>query len=507
MPTMLPCGRPAAPVLYSRLHILPMTTPSSASRWDVHELAFAAPGAAGSDPFCDVALHLEFQHGHRRLRVRGFYDGGDTWRARFMPDVEGEWTWRSESSLPALDGREGRFTVGPARPGNHGPVRVEARHHFQYADGTRHLSFGTTCYAWIHQSDERQEETLRTLANSPFNKLRMCVFPKWYDFNRGEPPRPVFALRPDGTPDFLRPNLEFFQLLDRRIAQLGEVGVEADLILFHPYDNWGFANMGAEADDAYLRYLVARVAAYRNVWWSFANEYDLMREKSTADWERLAALVQSEDPYGHLRSIHNCGPFYDHTRGWVTHVSAQGQDLCAMDRTEKFWRDYRKPVVWDEVGYEGTIEHGWGNLSPQELTRRWWEGTVRGGYVGHSETYDRPDGVLWWSHGGRLHGELPARVAFLRRIVEGCPGPGLEPLEGHWDHCAGGQAGRWILRYFGIKQPATRRLKLPPEGRFVAEVIDTWNMTITPLPGEHTGEVRVELPGRPFMAVLVRRVD
>lgn len=479
------------------------------SRWDVHELAFAADVPAGTDPFRDVALHVEFRHGHRAVRVRGFYDGGQTWRARFMPDIAGEWTWRSASSLPALDGKEGGFAVGSARPENRGPVRVHAQHHFRYADGSRHLSFGTTCYAWLHQSDERQEETLRTLKASPFNKLRMCIFPKWYDYNRGEPPRPVFRVRPDGTLDYHRPNVEFFRLLDRRIAQLGEIGVEADLILFHPYDNekWGYANMGAEADDAYLRYLVARVAAYRNVWWSFANEYDLMPTKTVADWERYAAIVQSEDPYGHLRGNHNCRAFYDPTRSWVTHVSGQGQDLCAMQRTERIRSDYGKPVVWDEVGYEGTIDHSWGNLSAQELVRRWWEGTVRGGYVGHGETYLRPDGVLWWSHGGALHGEAPARVAFLRRIVETCPEPGIEPQGGEWDFSPGGQPGRWLLRYFGLKQPCFRPVTLPPEGRFVVDVIDTWNMTIERVPGEHTGEVRVELPGRPFMAILVRRVE
>ena len=32
--------------------------------------------------------------------------------------------------------------------------------------------------------------------------------------------------------------------------------------------------MPAEADDRYLRYAVARLAAYRNVWWSLANECD-----------------------------------------------------------------------------------------------------------------------------------------------------------------------------------------------------------------------------------------
>jgi hypothetical protein len=90
----------------------------------------------------------------------------------------------------------------------------------------------------------------------------------------------------------------------------------------------------------------------------------------------------------HLRSIHNCGPFYDHTRQWITHCSIQRQD---MHKTSEFTEDWRqrlgKPIVLDEIAYEGNINHCWGNISGEELTRRFWETTVRGGYAGHGETY------------------------------------------------------------------------------------------------------------------------
>ncbi len=46
-----------------------------------------------------------------------------------------------------------------------------------------------------------------------------------------------------------------------------------------------------------------------------------------------------------------------------------------------------------------------------------------------------------------------------------------------------------------------------PEGDWKVEVIDTWNLTVEPLPGIHAGTVRVELPGRQYMAVRAIRVD
>ena len=98
----------------------------------------------------------------------------------------------------------------------------------------------------------------RRLTDAPFNKMRMCVFPKHYRFNQNEPPTYPF----EGTPltdwDFTRFNPAHFRHLEQRVGDLRDLGIEADIILFHPYDRWGFATMDAETDDRYLRYVVAR---------------------------------------------------------------------------------------------------------------------------------------------------------------------------------------------------------------------------------------------------------
>jgi hypothetical protein len=51
--------------------------------------------------------------------------------------------------------------------------------------------------------------------------------------------------------------------------------------------------------------------------------------------------------------------------------------------------------VIDECAYEGDIDQGWGNITGEEMVRRFWEGAVRGGYVGHGETYLHPEDILW----------------------------------------------------------------------------------------------------------------
>ncbi|MBO9598251.1 MAG: DUF5060 domain-containing protein, partial [Cohnella sp.] len=401
-------------------------------QWGIYEMTLSGPQCG--NPFTDVTLHAEFTHGNRRLRVPGFYDGEGVYRIRFMPDSAGQWSYRTSSNARSMDGIQGEIDcAGPAQ-GNHGPVRVKDTFHFAYADGTRYLPVGTTCYAWTHQGDRLEEETLKTLGASPFNKIRMCVFPKSYTFNVNEPELfPFEGSLQDGW-DYTRPNPQFFRHLEKRIEQLGALGIEADLILFHPYDRWGFQEMTKGADDRYLKYVVARLAAYRNVWWSLANEYDFMWAKHEEDWERFAGIIKANDPYDHLISIHNGLVFYDYRREWVTHCSLQRIDLYKTAENANEWRDrWNKPIVIDECAYEGDIDAGWGNITGEEMVRRFWEGAVRGGYVGHGETYVHAQEVLWWSKGGVLHGTSPARIAFLRRLMEEGPADGWNPIPGAWD--------------------------------------------------------------------------
>ncbi|WP_276352265.1 DUF5605 domain-containing protein [Cohnella caldifontis] len=473
---------------------------ATASKWGVYEVSLSGP--THGNPFVDVELHADFRCGERSIRQRGFYDGDGQYKIRFMPDAEGEWSFRTASNARSLDSIEGRFQCGPAKPADHGPVRVNHTFHFAYEDGTAYLPIGTTCYAWTHQSGELEEQTLRSLRESPFNKVRMCVFPKAYLYNLDEPPRYPFEGSLETGWDFERFNPSFFRHLERRIAQLGELGIEADLILFHPYDIWDFSEMPKSADDRYLKYVTARLAAYANVWWSLANEFDLMWAKTEEDWERFASIVAENDPYGHLMSIHNCRTFYDYGKPWVTHCSIQRIDVYKTAEATNEWREqWGKPIVIDECAYEGDIDQGWGNITGEEMTRRFWEGAIRGGYAGHGETYLNPEEVLWWSKGGKLTGTSPERIAFLRRIMEESPGGVLEPLPSDWDLPCAGKSDEYYLYYFGFNRPRFRTFRHKIGIRYRVEVIDTWNMTIETLPDPYEGSFRIELPARPFIAV------
>jgi len=471
-------------------------------RWGRFELGLDGPQVG--NPFMDVHFGAVFSYGHRQVEVAGFYDGEGRYVVRFMPDVIGAWSYRTCSSASELDGVEGAFECVAPSEGNHGPVGVRDTFHFAYADGEIYYPVGTTCYVWNHQGDELEAETLRTLAEAPFNKMRMCLFPKHYRFNANEPEFFPFERKGEGW-DWERFDPAYFCHLESLVDALSELGIEADLILFHPYDRWGFAGMAAEVDDRYLRYIVARLSSFRNVWWSMANEFDLMRAKTEADWDRYFRIVQESDPYHHLRSVHNCRGFYDHSRPWVTHQSIQHR---LPERTAEWRQLYGKPVVIDETQYEGNIPLQWGNIPPQEMVRKFWEGTVRGGYVGHGETYLHPDDILWWSKGGTLHGGSPARIAFLRGIIEDGPAIGLDPVSGVMGYrfpCAA-KGDDYFLAYCSIMQPAETELHLPEAKQYAIDIIDTWEMTIVTLEGVYSGDVEIKLPGKPYVAVRARAV-
>ena len=441
-------------------------------QWGLFELSLSGP--SGGNPFEDVLLMGEFRQGERVFKPEGFYDGDGVYRIRFSPERAGEWTYITKSNRRELDGKKGRFTCVKASAGNHGPVVVRDTYRLAYADGTEHFSIGTTCYAWVHQGAVMEEQTLETLKTAPFNKMRMCVFPKSYAYNQNEPKYYPYEGRPLKDWDFKRFNPEFWRHFERRVTDLQKLGIEADIIIFHPYDRWGFKSMGHENNKFYLRYLVARLAAYRNVWWSFANEYDLLRWPMEY-WDEYMKLVQEIDPYNRLRGIHNCRTWYDHSKPWVTHCSIQTSNF----REAREYRDkYKKPVVYDECKYEGNIPQGWGNISAEQMVRNFWAGSLAGCYVGHGETYKHPKDILWWSKGGVLHGKSPKRIAFMKRIVaEQAPYEEMRPdFTLYPDTYILAKPGEYYLLYF--TDTGSISYELAGNKKYKVDGIDPWEMTV-----------------------------
>ena len=512
-------------------------------QYETFEMVFS--GEELHDRWADIDLTAEFTCGNESKTVKGFYDGDGRYIVRFLPEIAGQWHWRMTGLINA-EGTELCQSADEA----HGLVRAVDTH-FEYTDGTLFIPFGTTVYALAHQEDALVSQTLESLKNAPFNKVRMCVFPKDYDYNHNEPPCYAFEKKADGRWDVDRPCIAFWQRLEKIMTRIADMDIQIDLILFHPYDRWGFAALPQQDNLAYLDYLLRRLSAFPHIWWSMANEYDLcMDHKTLAEWEEIEDYVARNDPYHHLLSNHNCMCFWDFSRPNVTHASIQTKALSEIPRWIRQWG---KPVVIDECCYEGNLPHFWGSISGREMVHRFWRCYASGAFCTHGETFLADNEILWWARGGRLKGESPQRIAFLRNIMESLPGP-LTPIEGGiWSvvllenealeqaltqtpegsrdfckllassihrmdirdrtaHLAGEHA--WeshcgeeaYLTYFDLQCYGEQTVKLPEDKRYRAELIDVWNMTREVIAESISGETKLTLPGRDHLALLMTRV-
>jgi hypothetical protein len=493
-------------------------------QWTVLEIPFPK---GDSNSAIEVGAKVAFTHEQGTLQAEAFWVDEDDIRVRISPPYVGMWTWRVMGSAGEASGR---FECISGT--SHGPVRVtDDGFHFVYADGTPYLAFGTTVYAWNHQAHVMQEKTLRSLAASPFNKVRMCIFPKSMSYNRAEPERHAFERRPDGGWNVHRPNPSFWEALDDSIKHLADLGIEADLILFHPYDRWGYSTLSWDDSMAYVRHCVRRLSAHRNLWWSLANEYDMLFDRTLEEWNEAGEYIASHDPCGHLLSIHNWLRVFDARAAWTSHSSVQTRDVHRVSE----WKEATgKPVVIDECGYEGDLEENWGHLSGRDLVHLIWNAVLDGGYASHGETFLEDGDLIWWAKGGRLRGDSVVRIGFLRQLVEDLggrferrlqPAPrdpnGMEPafarrIRAEFERADESvlatmrprlhsyeavSANGSIIRYLGRSRQRSLDWNLPA-GHFCIEIVDAWEMTKRPLIPQASGPTLVPLPSREGTALI-----
>lgn len=459
------------------------------------ELTFEGPDGVPAD-LCPLKVTFTHDDGDE-VTTPGFWDGGSTYRVRFSPERPGRWTWQSASQFDGLDGVAGFLEAGEAQ--DHGPVRVNERFHFAHADGTSFFPVGTTVYNWLHQEPELYRSTLDAISDGAFNKLRFLVFPQAGDHVARFPTLLPFERDSVGNWDSSRPDIEFFGNLDSAVSGLKERGIQADILIFNAYDkgHFGFDGFTAEQDAIYLRYLVARLAAYSNVWWSLCNEFDLLTDRPRERWGQMGTLLAEIDPYQRLRSIHNWMSLYDHNQPWVTHASIQnGFAPAELGRTQMYRDVYEKPIVLDEIKYEGDTAERWGRLTGRELVHRFWVTTVGGCYASHGESFLKPNDSLHVVEGGPFEGRSPARLKFLREVLDSLVVPGLDPIDKFDDEaCVAGVPRQQYLQYLGSSCPSTWTFRLPQGNAgerlqtgdvFEVDLLDTWEMTRTPVPRRFT---------------------
>jgi hypothetical protein len=286
-----------------------------------------------------------------------------------------------------------------------------------------------------------------------------------------------------------------------------------------------------DVNKRYLEYVMARLGSFKNVWWSVANEWDLVKYKTHGQWLDLAKYIYENDPYHHLSSIHgSTAKYIEYWLPYFTHASIQDEAPVMHWGAASILRNaYQKPVIYDEVGYEGNLLQRWGRYSGEEMTYLMWMGAIGGTYVTHGEAYMFHDAgdTIFWAKGGTFKGTSWKRAAFLRKILEEGPGP-LEPADISRDMKTATAGVGYYLVYFGKEMNKDWFFNLPAKNgsyarpvagnRYKVEIIDTWDMTVTPYPKLFTTGAeddyrfydkdmqKLQLPMKPYLALRITQI-
>ena len=473
---------------------------SQIEKWSVFELKLNKSETKNVND--QIHLSAKFFYKTDTVSIKGFYNGNGEYKIRFMPYRVGTWNYITQSNQKTMI-RKGHFNCVEPSGNNHGPVQVADTFNFSYSDGKPYYPMGTTIYRWLEQKDSIQMQTIETLKNSPFNKARFKILGPGVD---GITPAIFPFEEKNGTIDYSIINPDYFKSIDKGIVKLREIGVEADLIFLHPYDEKTLPLDEMTMGDIYhyLDYIIARFGAYRNVWWT-TNEFDLLRSRTMDEWDNIFVYLQSNDPYHHLRSCHNSfDGYYDNTKQWITHLSIQSESWW---ESQPFRQKYLKPVIFDEFCYEGNGDDRTIALNGHALTHRLWQITVNGGFGTHGEALVQPEtGLRFFSEGGKLVGISAEQLKVLKKVIDESPGP-LKPIGKDWrlSNLLCGVENKYYVYYFGDYQINEWRFtELPENVEFHAKLVDTQTGKIVLIPGKIKMDDTIKLPGKPNMAMVLK---
>lgn len=420
-------------------------------------------GHAVTDPFRSVSLQATFTGPGGSTTVAGFVDrqDGSGGRARFMPTVPGEYTYRLEATGAANAVSEGAFTVvqGSAK----GLLQTDGWHFRWSATGEPFFWNATTAYLLAGLDLPVALRAVDRLADAGINRLRVSLSPtrqadggRWYEpqvqpredftFQYG----PWLAAQPDSQTeprfDTTRFDVSYWQKFEQILDHARQRDVVVQVIFFtdaqepqnYPFNRRLFGNDPDEI--RYYEYAVARLAAFSNVEWCLTNEWALYRpdEWVEARGEHLSRI----DPYGHLLSVHGHGHFPFMASPWCTHSLWQvwdehGSGAWVADRRREQAATGRIiPVVNEEYGYEDHYPGPWGEgrVAParnaDSRRRLAWEITFAGGHQTTGES--AANGLGGWINGlGDDTMTLPALHGILRRFFERFDFTRLEPRGPH----------------------------------------------------------------------------
>ena len=438
------------------------------------------------NPYMDVTADVSFRHEcGDTFVVPCFWEGDATWRVRFAPPMAGLWTWISHCSNhedSGLHGVTGSLEVesamagdslpaGMSLPGDsagengnaleaHGFLKVsENGRGFVHADGTPFFWLGDTVWACPSRATQEEWEAyLDGRHRQGFNVAQVNLLPQ-HDAS-GTDYRVPFEEGPVVW-NLERPNLSYFQRLDRMLAAAADRGmVTAGVVLWFDYvpgtnPAWSVyrkADFTPELAGVFGRWLAARYAAYGLVW-LVSGDSDYESAYAAQVYSAAAHAILEGSPTGALMTAHLNGglstPKNLHDAGWLNfHMYQSSHHLDSHLTAQRYSAEDRallpiRPVLNGEPAYENIGCYGREGTLGRDLVRKVaWYSLLSGGNAGitygghglwswHREGEAFAPGQVWgmpvdWRHAAAFPGSDD--YARLKRFMEGCSWWNLEPV-------------------------------------------------------------------------------
>lgn len=292
-----------------------------------------AAGQAYINPYVSITLQVEFRSPHfKTYLMPGYWDGTrNIMVVRFTPTEAGSWTYKATSNVSAFDGKEGTFNA--AASDAPGFVIVANVHHWATEMGASnmtppHLWMGYIADRFAFEPSAEFEQQLDSAAQNKFNHFRGSILGDASDRAK------VFA-----APD--RPNPAYFDELDRRIGEIHKRGITTDLMLASDPQCITALFPDAAARERFIRYAVARYAAFNIAWQGFLTFEDYPDGRALL--KELGLDLKKLDPYQHPRSSNakfTSAPLLPD--GWMDYVIEGSQDDAVGSIEHQF---YQVPFV------------------------------------------------------------------------------------------------------------------------------------------------------------------
>lgn len=433
---------------------------SSVSKNDILEITFLYEDDAYPHPWKDIAVNAEFTSASGdTIAVNGYYYDKNTWKVKFNPPHEGEWTYKTHFYLPddVLE-KNGKFVSNTT-------TKTSYLHIYEQ-EGTKQLSEdGASVFSMVGIGDVIDD------ANCNGNLLD--------DFFVGDgetnPEFDIFNKRCKGNTTFddgsylsrygmfntfrwsvnnasfnlwkyTDPAQTRYQVFEGKLGdRLAQSVVNQNMKLWMTLYSWDLPILNTSPAyihmiKGYIRYVIARYGAYVSVW-EINNEAHTPAEITdqlalyikSLDYEARPVTTSWEQPQ--LSSIDMSSVH------WYANEPLGASDTQLLGQTKKL-EQYGKPIVFSE---QGNKDANWDTYSAVRMRVRMWTAALhRIGIIfwntSHRKDYDPPE----YKNGNQFIGE--EERLYVQTLTKFMKDVDMEAQSIHFDTVS-------TVRSYGLESP------------------------------------------------------